>query len=131
MRRTRRLVELAFPVAGAIIVFAAVLFLWHDLRLQVVAVLVGLLLLEAGTWKLTQPVLPDDRRYTALRDEVDDFIVLVRRLNAAAVTRTDDPAATAEFEAVRREMMEAVDRMSEQAGVEDQRPRRRVQPARR
>lgn len=131
MRRTRNLVELAFPAAGTIIVFAAILFLWHDLRLQVVAVLIGLLLIEAGTFKLTRPVLPDDRRYTALREEVDDFIGLVRRLNAAAVSRSDDPAAVAEFDAIRSEMMEAVERISEQAGVEDERPRRRAQPVRR
>jgi hypothetical protein len=117
VRRSRTIVELAFPIAGATIVFAAVLFLWQDLRVQVAVVLLGLLVLEAGTWKLTRPILPDDRRYLRLRAEVDRFIVLVRRLNAVAENRASHADADVEFEAVRRELIEAVDRISEQAGV--------------
>lgn len=130
MIRNRELIERALPIGGTIIIFGALLLLGTNLHVQIIAVLIGLLLVEAGTFRITQRALPDDRRYTSLRAEVDDFIRLVRRLNDAAVARDRDPAAAAEFEAVQLEMEEAIGRMADTAGVEEDRPATRT-PARR
>ena len=61
---------------------------------QVAIVILGLLLLEAGVWKLAHHVLPSERQYHALRDETDGFITLVRQLNAAAARSGSADAAT-------------------------------------
>jgi hypothetical protein len=132
--RTRTLMERALPVVGMIVIFGSLLLFWPSLRLQIVGVLAGLLLVEGGTFRMAQRALPSDRRYTRLRAEVDAFIRLVRRLNAAAVARGDDPGAEAEFAAVQQEMEAAIGRMAESAGIDEGvaegKPRRRT-PARR
>jgi hypothetical protein len=121
MRNVRRMVEFGLPVAGTLLVFAAVLLLWHDLAVQLIVVLIGLLLIEAGIWKLTHPLLPDERRYRALRDEVDDFIQYARELNAAAIRAASDPAAQEELRSARLRMHESVERMAIYAGREEAR----------
>ncbi len=87
MRKIRQLIELGLPIVGMIVVFGAILLptINLDLQLQVVIALVGILMIEAGVWKLTSPFLPSERKYIALRGEVDRFIDLVRRLNVAAL----------------------------------------------
>ena len=78
----------------------------------------GLFLIEAGIWRLADPLLPSQRRYGALRTAVDDFVDLVRRLNTAAISsrRSGDAAAVAEMASVREEMHASVERMVEYAG---------------
>lgn len=119
MRTVRRKVDTLLPVVGIVVVLSAVLFLWQNLYLQVSVVVVGIFLIEAGIWKLAHPLLPSQRKYRALRDEVDGFIGLVRRLNTAAIERQElTPEAEARVAAVRQEMLESVDRMVEYAGSE-------------
>lgn len=119
MKTVRRKVDTLLPVVGIVVVLSAVLFLWQNLYLQVAVVVAGIFLIEAGIWKLAHPLLPSQRKYRALRAEVDDFIGLVRRLNTAAVERHGlTPDADARVEAVRQEMLESVDRMVEYAGSE-------------
>jgi hypothetical protein len=119
MRSVRRSVDQALPVAGIIMVLAAVLFLWQNLYLQLAVVIAGIVLIEAGIWKLAHPLLPSQRKYRALRTEVDDFIDLVRRLNAAGVEReAGAPGAIDSVAAVKREMLVSVDRMVDYAGKE-------------
>src|SRR5688500_882503 len=93
MRALRRAIELGLPVLGVAVVLAGVLFFANDLYVQLAVVVVGLLLIEAGIWNLASPVLPSERRYNALRREVDSFIILVRRLNRATLENTSDPTA--------------------------------------
>ena len=122
MRRTiRRFVEGALPIAGSSIIFLAILFLL-DPVLQVVAAAIGVLMIQAGIWKLTQPILPSERQYQALRREVDHFIMLVRRLNAAAlgVKEVDDESTRSAFEAAQQRMRESFDRMALLAGKTDE-----------
>lgn len=118
MRRLRRAVELGLPIAGVIMVLAAVLFFPRSLTIQIAIVLVGLVLIEAGTWNLASPVLPSERRYVALRHEVDGFILLVRRLNRAtlALASESTPQNRARLLEVRDEMLESVKRMEQVAG---------------
>jgi hypothetical protein len=118
MRGLRRAVDIGLPVLGIIIVLAGVLFV-YELYAQLAVVVLGLLLIEAGVWQLANPLLPSERRYGALRSEVDDFIGLVRRLNTAALaSRSDagDAAAAAEFERLREQLHASVERMAAFAG---------------
>ncbi|HEX6589409.1 MAG TPA: hypothetical protein VF039_10320 [Longimicrobiales bacterium] len=118
MRRLRRTIEMGLPVLGVVVVLAGVLFFARSLYVQLIVVLLGLLLIQAGIWKLANPVLPSERRYNALRAEVDAFILLVRRLNRATLQNTSDPtpANRARLLQIRDEMMESVHRMEAVAG---------------
>lgn len=121
VRNVRRLVHFGLPVLGTILVLLAVLLLWNDVAVQLIVVVVGLLLIEAGIWKLTQPILPDERRYRALRAEVDEFIQHVRRLNAAGIRVRNDPSAEESLRSARLAMHESVERMALFAGREEPR----------
>ena len=69
-RRLRRAIEFGLPIVGMLIIFGSVLFVPPDsLQIQVVVVLAGVLILEAGVWGLTTGILPNERRYLALRQE--------------------------------------------------------------
>lgn len=113
MRRIRDLVERGLAVLGVVIVLVPVITLADSLW-QIVAVVVGLLLIEAGVWNLARPLLPEDRRYGALRDAVDRFLEDVRKLNERAVegdrNGVDD---------VRVRLRDRVDEIVEAAGQED------------
>jgi hypothetical protein len=120
MTSIRRSVDKALPILGIVIVLGAVLFLWcGNLYTQLAVVMIGIFLIEAGIWQLAHPLLPSVRRYRALRKEVDDFIQLVRRLNAAALLRESGDAGGADaIASVKGEMMDSVERMIEYAGKE-------------
>jgi hypothetical protein len=124
MRRMRRAVELGLPVVGVILVLAAVLFLARSLMLQLGVVLFGLILIEAGIWNLASPVLPSERKFVALRREVDGFILLVRRLNKATLALASEPTPNnrARLLEVRDEMLESVKRMELAAGRTEEDP---------
>lgn len=122
MRRTiRRFIEGALPILGSSTVFLAILFLL-DPVLQIVAAAIGVLMIQAGIWNLTQPILPSERQYQALRREVDHFIMLVRRLNAAAigVKEVEGNETRIAFEAAQQRMQESFDRMAILAGKTDE-----------
>ena len=122
MRTIRKAVEVGTPILGMITVFAAVLLIPPaNLQIQLVTVLVGVLLIEAGVWGLTNPFLPNERQFVALREEVDDFIDLVRQLNTAAVKKHSDRESTEEdtaFEATLADLHTSVRRMGQLAGVD-------------
>ena len=106
-----------------ITVFAAVLLIPPaNLQVQLVTVLIGVLLIEAGVWGLTNPFLPNERQFLSLREEVDDFIDLVRLLNKAAVDRRihteNAEGANGTFEEALADLHSSVRRMGQLAGVE-------------
>ena len=118
-RKIRQVLEIALPVSGMGIIFLAVLFGPESLRLQVLMVLLGILTLEAGVWGLASRLLPDERRYLGLREEVNYFIGLIPELNAAAVARKeDDGGAELEkrFPDILEQLHNSVGRMGELAG---------------
>jgi len=123
LRNLRKLIAVGFPILGITLVFTAILVpaISLNLQLQIGVVLVGLLIIEAGVWRLTEKILPNERKYLALRTEVDDFIDRIRVLNAQGgklrVQETD-----AELEAFRETVAAlhaSVDRMAELAGREE------------
>lgn len=121
MRTVRKLVNTGLPVLGTLVILGAVLLV-IDLRAQIVLVVAGLILVEVGVWKLASPLLPNERRFHALRAEVDRFIGLVRELNEAAMrgraATGADAAAT--LEEARAGLHASVERMALVAGKTDQ-----------
>ena len=116
-RNVRRTVDVALPVLGIGIIFGSVLFgSPNQLQFQVILLLVGVLILEAGVWGLTNAVLPNERRYPDLRQEVDHFIGLVRALNSAAVARDEGKEDDSRFRESLKEMRASLQRISEVAG---------------
>lgn len=74
----------------------------------------GLISLLASIWYAANPFLKTERRFFALRDEVSQFISLVRNLNQAALAG-GSPDAVRQATAA---MHASVDRMAEVAGKE-------------
>lgn len=124
MRTLRKAIEIGLPILGVVLVLAAVLFFFQNLYLQIGIVLVGLVLIEAGIWNLAAPILPSERKFMALRNEVDSFIRLVRRLNKTALELASEPTPQnrAKLLQVRDEMLESVKRMESYAGRTDEAP---------
>lgn len=116
-RTLRQATDKGMPIVGVVVILAAVLFV-RELRLQLAVVVVGLFLVEAGVWNLSQWLLPNDRQYVGLRAEGDHFILLIRRLNETAVQlkALDNDANRRAFEAAHEAMHESVDRMAQLAG---------------
>ena len=84
MRRIRGSFHLALTIGGTLLIAYAVMSVegMYD-RMLVVAL--GLVLIEAGIWRVTQSLFPNERAYKPLRKETDYFVTLVRRLNKSAV----------------------------------------------
>ena len=112
-RRTfNRYIGLATATVGVTIVLSSFLvlsefFYWY------LTVALGLLVAFLGFLYGVNPFFTNERRYLALRREVDDFVGLVRRLNTAAIT----PDRDEEFEVLKAAMHDSVDRMGAYAGV--------------
>ena len=120
-RKIRRVLEIALPVLGMGVIFGSVLSGPSSLQLQVLFVLFGILILEAGVWGLASRLLPNERRYLGLREEGNHFIELIRELNRAAVARKEGDGGNENEERFRdalAQMHASVRRMGELAGKE-------------
>lgn len=119
MRSIRQFLAGAVPIIGMAIVFGAILFIGPERQqLQIIAVIVGVVLIQAGVWKVTNPFLPSERRYTALRQEVGRFLDHVRELNDAAAENRSGGSSEdrARYERALAALHRSVDRMGEVAG---------------
>ena len=113
-RAFNKYIGLITAVIGLGIVVSSFFFV-GNLSMWYITVMAGLLLAMGGFLYGAHPFLTSERRYSALRREVDSFIGLVRELNSVA-TRSGH---SEEFERVKREMLRSVERMAELAGKED------------
>lgn len=121
MRKLRRAIEISIPIAGTMLVLGGILA-FEQRRAQIVAAVIGLVVIEVGIWGLVRPVLPNERRYFGLRGETDRFLGLVRMLNRAALTlaERDSPRARRRLDQIRGTMIESVGRMALVAGKTDE-----------
>lgn len=121
VRIFRNAFRTVLPFIGVLCVVGAVLLLRENLRLQMALVVCGLLLVEIGVWKSAQKILPSERKFDALRFEVEAFIRLVRQLNTAALAVKETPSSEHHqaFADIREAMQQAVDRMADVAGKTD------------
>lgn len=120
MRQLRRAVVLGLPLIGVQILISVILFSQAHLRLAIV--MLGFLLVELSVLMLVNKVVPNERRYLALRSETDHFLKLVRQLNTAAIRmyRTDIPDYRKEFDNIQASMVQSVQRMGAVAGKTDE-----------
>lgn len=92
---------------------------------QLFLICLGSIGLIAGGWSLYAPRLLKARQYKALRDEVDSFLDLVRQLHDLMRTAADNtpyPWHDEIFNALKTEMHDSVERMTEVAAVPDRAP---------
>ena len=122
-RRLRYFLEQALPVVGMVIVFGGAMLITDILR-RVIVVAIGLLLVEIAVWNVASRILPNSRQYLPLRVEIDRFIQLARRLNAAAVTLEQEDTVPGRriFATIRDDMVAAVHRMAGMAGKTEAQP---------
>jgi len=110
-RRTfNRFVGVGTALLGMAIVLSSFRLLGNPV-LWYVSVMTGLLIVLAGFLYGTYPFLTSERRYVALRTEVERFIRLVRRLNDAATRESPE-----DFQRAKKEMAASVERMADLAG---------------
>ena len=117
MYTLRQFLARVFPFLGGILLLYSAIVLsigW----LQVAMFGLGFVIMIAGSWKLYNRLLPNQRYNTALRAEVDQFIGLVRDLNNAAICLEETPSKDHEhaFEAAQEAMHQSIDRMAGLAG---------------
>ncbi len=80
MRRLRQVVDRIVVYGGVIVVLSAIVVVVDVSRAQMVLVLLGLLLVQLGIWRIASRVLPGTRTNQLLRDEVHQFLASVREL---------------------------------------------------
>jgi hypothetical protein len=108
--------DIGLPLAGVVIILSAILFL-QEIRSQISVVLIGIILIESGIWKISNRILPDDRKFFYLRSEIDTFIILYRQLNSAAVKLNNNNSAENEkvFNNIRDDLENCLERIVETA----------------
>lgn len=116
MRKIRASFHLALTLVGTVLIAYAITSI-EVTRDQLLVGALGLVILEAGVWRITQSLFPNERAYAPLRKETDFFITLVRRLNTAAVAAKRGSGSAADLERVQDEMHHSVDRMVRLAGL--------------
>ncbi len=120
MRRTiRHVTKIGLPLLGMVVIFVSVLTRYPEgVQAHLGVMLIGVLLLEAGVWGLALQILPDERRYLGLREELDRVIELTRALNGTAIAAGATRAGDETFRDTVSRMHASVDRMAELAGQE-------------
>lgn len=92
-----------------------------DLYERLLLAFLGVVLLEAGIWQITQSLFPNERAYKPLRKETDFFVTLVRRLNKTALAaQRGSGSAQRDLQQVHEEMHHSVDRMLRLAGLTEE-----------
>ncbi len=107
----RSAIDQVLIILGVLIIITVVTLLEQESWTPMIVVMVGILLVGLGIYRLGHRVLPNRRVYIGLRSEVDYFIRMVRRLNSNALTNNTD-----QIDMLREEMKTAVDRMVTLAG---------------
>ena len=79
MRKLREVID-RFVVYGGVVVVLGAIVVQDTTRAQVVLVLLGLLLVQLGIWRIGSRSFPNTRTNQRLRDEVDQFLASIREL---------------------------------------------------
>lgn len=120
MRRIRASFHFALTLVGTTMIAYAVIAV-DDLYERMLLAVLGVVLLEAGIWQITQSLFPNERSYKPLRKETDFFITLVRRLNRSArAAQRGSASSLRDLEQVHEEMHHSVDRMLRLAALTEE-----------
>ena len=117
MRKLRIILDSSLPILGIVLIVGAILML-RSIYSQLAVVLVSLICIEVGVWQLAHRFLPNDRRFHALRRELDAFLECSRQLNQAAlaIKINDTPEQRAAFDDIRRALHQSVEVIAKVAG---------------
>ena len=120
LRTLLKWIDTGLPFVGVLVIMAAILFV-HDVSGQIVVAALGILMIEAGVWRLAHQLLPNQRGYHALRAEVNGFYTLAGQLNEVAldVKKRDVPETRQAFEHTYEAMQQSIARMAAVAGKTD------------
>ena len=99
-------------ILGGVAIIAVQVLMIAETGNEMAVVAIGIMMVYLGVWDLASRLLPNRRVYRRFRAEIDRFLDLARTLNTRAVN--DDEAGVHQ---VRAEMIDAVDRLVESAGV--------------
>ncbi len=118
MRDLHRFLRISVPIVGGVLLVFNELLIPSTARSTVIFG-VGLTMLLVASWRVFYSLLPNERRYTALREEVDAFLEIVRQLNAVAYAARQEahvwyPQAIQDLKA---SMHDGVERMADVTGV--------------
>lgn len=111
-RTVNRYVGLVATLIGMGVVLSSLLFL-DNLVIWYSTIMVGLAIVLAGFLYGAHPFLTNERQFLALREEVDHFMGLVRKLNKVAVKSKGSD----ELDQLKAQMVASVERMAEMADV--------------
>ncbi len=112
MQILRQVIDRIVVYGGVIVVLSAIVVA-DTSRVQVWLVLLGLLLVQLGIWRIASRVVPSTRTNQPLRDEVVRFLASVRELYRLA-----NENQSAIFNAVAEGMRDQTDRVVEAARVD-------------
>ncbi len=118
MRDLHRFLKVTVPILGGGLLVFNDLLIPSSFRFAVIFG-VGLAMLMVGAWRVFYSLLPNERRFTALREEVDTFLETVRQLNAVAYAARQEahiwyPQAIRDL---KTSLHDGVERMADIAGV--------------
>lgn len=114
-RMFNRNVGVAATILGLAVILSSFFFL-DNIVAWYATIMAGLLIVLGGFLYAAYPVLTSERRYFALRREVEHFIKLVRELNDVAKGSESND----DFERIKSKMTESIDRMATLAGKESE-----------
>lgn len=119
-RQIRRNFDIGLTGLGIGIILCAVILGGSlDIVVQLPMALIGVLIMEAGVWRISTKLFPSERRYTGLRSEGDHMVELIRELNAAAIAKETGQEDAKRFQETLQEMHDSVLKMAELAARED------------
>ena len=114
-RMFNRNVGVGATVVGLAIILSS-FFVLDNIVAWYATIMIGLLIVLGGFLYAAYPVLTSERRYFALRREVEHFIKLVRKLNdVAKASESED-----DVQRIKAKMAESIDRMASLAGKESE-----------
>ncbi len=108
---SRATLDKSLALVGVGLVLIQLLLLAYS-PVHVAVVVLGVLMIYVGIWRVSTHLLPDRRKYGLLRSEVERYIALVRKLNAERA-RDENTAADETSTALR----EATERVIAAAGL--------------
>ena len=119
VRILRKIIYTSLPFIGAQVLISIMLF--TQALPNMAMVVIGLLLLEVGIWKLAPKLMLPERKYHALRAQTDRFLSLIRQLNMAAirVKEQDTPENRQAIEEIQQSMLQLVKHIIAVAGKTD------------
>ena len=78
-RKHRRIIDITLTGLGIGLIFTVALLSGSlTLQVQMPLAVLGVLLMEAGVWGLSNKFLPNERRFSGLREEGDRMLDLMR-----------------------------------------------------